>query len=225
MRRIATWTIGLIALIVLALAPAAAAAQDNATSNVNPRVGMPGTRFAFVAFGFNSDEQVGVWVNTPSGTPMAIKPEKLNGANGDGRADWFWTAPDDAARGTWQMLAHGVDSGVERVIYFEVGGEATAPQPTATSDNSNVDPKAGAPGTRFAFVAFGFNGDEQVGVWVNTPSGTPMTIKPEKLNGANGDGRADWFWTAPGDAARGTWQMVAHGVDSGVERIIYFQIQ
>ncbi|NNJ12341.1 hypothetical protein EKD04_018605 [Chloroflexales bacterium ZM16-3] len=224
MRYIATWTIGLIALLAMALAPAGALAQSTMTSNVTPSMGPPGARFAFVATGFNASERVGVWVNTPAGEPMAITPEQLNGANGDGRADWYWTVPADAAGGTWQMVARGIDSGIQHVIPFDVVGDPASPL-SDTTQTSNVTPSVGPPGARFAFVAIGFNASESVGVWVNTPSGEPMAITPEELNGANGDGRADWYWTSPDNAARGTWTMVARGVDSGVERVISFEIQ
>jgi hypothetical protein len=114
----------MILIIVTALAttftPTYVAAQTMPTTNVNPSMGAPGTRFAFMATGFASKEQIAVWVNTPAGTPMAIKAEKLNGANSDGRADWFWTTPDNAAAGTWQMVARGAESGTERVITFTV---------------------------------------------------------------------------------------------------------
>lgn len=116
--------IGLLAILALttglAIAPRAAHAQEGQTANVTPSVGPPGARFAFVAFGFEADEQIGVWANTPAGEAMAIEAEELNRADGDGRADWFWTAPDNAQPGTWQLVARGLDSEAQRVISFEI---------------------------------------------------------------------------------------------------------
>ena len=92
MSRITTWAAGMILIIVTAFAttfaPVYVAAQTTPITNVNPGMGAPGTRFAFMATGFASGETIAVWVNTPTGAPMAIKAEQLNGANRDGRADW-----------------------------------------------------------------------------------------------------------------------------------------
>ena len=124
MSRITTWAAGMILIIVTAFAttfaPVYVAAQTTPITNVNPGMGAPGTRFAFMATGFASGEKIAVWVNTPTGAPMAITAEELNGANSDGRGDWFWTTPDNAAAGTWQMVARGATSGTQRVISFVV---------------------------------------------------------------------------------------------------------
>jgi hypothetical protein len=213
--------IGAILAAYIAL-PAAAAAQEAGAMQfgVNPQVGPPGARFAFVAFGFDDDERVGVWLNTPDGRAIEADAEELNSANDDGRADWYITMPADAQRGVWQAVARGIDSGVERVIPFEVRGD----MPAATMD-SNVSPQVGPPGARFAFAAFGFDDDERVGVWLNAPDGRVVEADAEDLNSANGDGRADWYITMPADAQRGVWQAVARGIDSGVERVIPFEVR
>lgn len=224
MRYLAVWTVGLIGLLALAIAPGAALAQSDMTTNVTPASGPPGARFAFMATGFDSEERVAVWANMPDGAPMAITAEELHNANSDGRADWYWTVPSDAAPGMWQMVAHGVDSNVERVMNFEVMGAPATPLAERPA-NTNVTPSEGPAGTRFAFAAIGFDPDESIAVWVNMPDGTPMAITAEELNSANGDGRADWYWTSPDDAAPGMWQMVAHGRDSGTERVIPFMIR
>lgn len=116
--------IGRLTILILTIGalavPHAVVAQETQTANVTPSVGPPGARFAFVAFGFNAEEQIGVWANTPAGEAIAIDVEELNRADGDGRADWFWTAPDDAQRGMWQLVARGLDSEVQHVITFEI---------------------------------------------------------------------------------------------------------
>lgn len=228
MRHLTSWISGMIVILTLAAvfapSPAITVAQNEPNIAVSPASGVPGTRFAFMATGFSDDEDIGVWVNTPTGEPMVIQPEELFGANGDGRADWYWTSPTDAVPGIWQMIARGVDSKLERMISFEIIAGQPIP-PTTDPSESNVDPEVGPPGTRFAFAATGFGDNELIGVWVNTPAGQPMEIKPEALYGANSDGRADWYWTSPADAPIGTWQMVARGVDSDVQRIILFEIR
>lgn len=118
MRGVLSWFTMVLLLSLAVAVPRPAAAQE--ADNVEPNVGAPGTRFAFVAFGFNANEGIGVWANTPGGTAIAITPEELGTANGDGRADWYWTAPGDAQTGNWTMVARGIDSRVERVISFEI---------------------------------------------------------------------------------------------------------
>lgn len=89
-------------------------------SNVAPAAGVPGTRFAFFATGFEGGETVDVWLNTPGAQVIDADVEDLNEANETGRADWFWRAPEDAQPGTWSMVARGRDSGVEVVIIFDI---------------------------------------------------------------------------------------------------------
>ena len=229
MSRITTWAAGMILIIVTAFAttfaPVYVAAQTTPITNVNPGMGAPGTRFAFMATGFASGETIAVWVNTPTGAPMAIKAEQLNGANRDGRADWFWTSSHNAVAGTWQMVARGAKSGTQRVINFAIVGDLPAPPTAEPPAQSNVAPHDGPAGARFAFMATGFASGETIAVWVNTPTGAPMAIKAEQLNGANRDGRADWFWTSPHNAVAGTWQMVARGARSGTQRVINFVVR
>lgn len=222
-------------VMVLILLAATAALPDRASAqqepeplfNVNPHAGTAGTRFAFMATGFLGYERVGVWLNDPEGRPLSANAENLDPATGFGRVDWFWTAPASVRVGTWQMVARGIQSGVQRIIPFEIGAPLLVGPPPAEVPGitSNVNPRAGTPGTRFAFMATGFQSGEPVGVWVNTPDGQPLPISAEQLNPANRDGRADWFWTAPSYFRPGTWQMLAYGTRSGLQRIIVFEIR
>jgi hypothetical protein len=213
-----------IGSLLLTLVPAApVSAQPMA--NVTPEVGLPGARFAFMATGFDDEEPIGTWLNAPDGSVMEVAVEELNNSTEDGRADWYWTAPDDAMNGRWQMVAQGVESDVLRVIPFTIQGEAAEPISESPARDGNVTPEVGPAGARFAFAAVGFDSEEAVGVWVNTPAGEVMAIDPEELGGANEDGRADWYWTSPEDAMSGQWQMVAEGLDSGITRVISFTIR
>lgn len=225
MHRIISWSVGITLILTAVLMPSFSVAHADPDIAVSPASGAPGTRFAFMATGFEDNEQIGAWVNTPTGQPIAIDPEQLYGANDDGRADWYWTSPTDAMPGIWQMIAYGVDSDVQRIITFEIVAGQPVPPTAGDPAQGDVNPRVGPAGTRFAFMATGFDDDEYVGVWVNTPAGEPMEIEPEELYGANGDGRADWYWTSPDDAMPGTWQMIARGVDSDVQRVIFFEIR
>jgi hypothetical protein len=93
----------------------------DAELGVEPQVGEPETTFAFFATGFEPDEQVSFWAINPDGRVYG-KDRYTIFANGEGRADWFWQAPDEdeAVLGTWEMIAFGNKSDTTRIIEFEV---------------------------------------------------------------------------------------------------------
>jgi hypothetical protein len=211
------WSIIIVVALAgaLLLMPHPTTAQHHA--NVYPDVGYPETRFAFYASGFEDNEAVGTWLNTPAGESIEAEVNQLYHANGEGRADWYWVAPFGVPTGTWEMVARGLDSGYEVVIPFEITvGEARG---------VNVQPEVGSPGTRFAFFALDFEDSEEVAVWVNDPTGQAQEADVEELHRANDDGRVDWYWDAPDDAMPGIWQMVIYGIESETERTVTFEIR
>ncbi len=216
---------GMVALVAVLMGfmgvPQAAQAQS---FNVEPNVAPPGSSFDFFADGFNSVEQVGVWVNNPDGTVSDIVDVDgdvvLVFSNSDGRADWSVFIDTGSPTGFYQMVALGVDSGVQVVIPFEVRAGAPAPV------NFNVEPNAGPSGTDFAFFADGFDPIERVGVWTNNPDGTVSEIVDANGNTfvliANDDGRVDWFVTVVD--VPGRYEMVVYGTESGRQVVIPFEI-
>jgi hypothetical protein len=207
---------------LLGLLPRQTAAQG---AWVSPEVGLPGTVFTFAASGFIDDEEVNYWIDVPDGTVIGSLDYEVE-ANDEGSINWTWRAPGDAPQGYWQMVARGRESGVERVIAFEISytvpydGDTTVPP---IGSEQNVSPREGGPGTVFAFFAKGFRDNEWVGLWLNAPDGSVVSI-PERGVYAY-QGRADWTWRAPGGAMRGRWQVVARGEESGVERVLVFEVR
>jgi 5-hydroxyisourate hydrolase-like protein (transthyretin family) len=198
--------------------PRVAQAQE---SGVDPDVGRPGTTFDFFADGFDENDRVSYWVNMPNGEIDSDDALYNTSANSDGRADWSWTAPDDAMLGQYLMVAEGSE-GVQQAIPFEVAPtEAGAPAPPDAT--RGVDPDVGRPGTTFDFFADGFAGDLRVSYWVNMPNGEIDSDDALYNTSANRDGRADWSWTAPGDAMLGQYTMVAEGSE-GVQQVIPFEV-
>lgn len=198
--RVGVWTI---------LPPPAPAAPD---SNVHPATGRPGTRFVFFAAGFAPDDPIGFFLMAPSGEETLVAVEQPRIFNG--RVDWAWTAPDQTVPGVWRFRVVGGNSRFERIVTFTV--ERPAP-------STGVAPGYGRAGTLFQFFAEGLQGSEGVIFWVNRPDGRAEAATAERV-GVN-NGRADWSWIAPRNAPPGQWSMVVRGVNSGVERVVLFEIR
>lgn len=208
----------LLALLLSSAWAGSAQAQSvGEVPSVYPSVGAPGARFSFVVAGFSSRERVAVWLNLPDGRISDRGIENLDRATRQGRVSWSWTAPAGSATGTYQMVARGVSSGVEKLVSFEI---RTSPTPVA---GGNIEPKSGGPGSLFTFFASGFLLDEDVRVWANAPDGTYVDVKLAQRTLYNG--RLDASWSSPAAAQRGAWQIVVRGVDSGIEQVLRFEIR
>lgn len=241
---LSSWGIVLAILVLFGIAAAlphhAAYAQEPAqvptppVYNVAPTKGIPSTRFSFYATGFNDTEHVAFWFNDPNGNTIGKTSYVVKAWQG--RADWTWSAPSDAPTGYWSAVAKGLESNVVHTIQFEViqpgqqGAASLQPQPAAppaalpaSSPDTTVTPSNGAPGTTFAFGAGGYHPGEQVRYWTTDPNGQYYDSS-QYVAGVSDEGRADWSWTAPADATPGTWQLVARGQTSGVEKTIFFAI-
>jgi hypothetical protein len=218
-----TFRLLFLMLSILALLASAHPTLAETPSTVSPEVGPPGTRFLFFAAGFAPDEQLSFWVNRPDGSIQAIEVFDGKRSSTAGEAVWTWTAPQDAPRGGWQMVAHGRKSAVERVIAFTIGDP---PAPYAPPPY-NVTPRSGLPGTLFVFYAAGFTAREFVDVQVRGPDGTIVPFGDSSLvvsEPATDGGRIDGSWTSPASAAPGNWQIVAHGAESGVTQTMTLTI-
>jgi len=191
------------------LPPPAPAAPD---ANAYPAVGRPGTRFVFFAAGFAPDDPIGFFLTAPGGEETLVAVEQPRIFNG--RVDWAWTAPDNAAPGIWRFRVVGGNSRFEQTLAFTVERPAAA---------VGVNPGRGRAGSLFQFFADGLQGREGVIFWVNRPDGRAEKATVERV--AVNDGRAEWSWIAPDDAPPGQWSMVVRGVNSGIERVVLFEIR
>jgi len=189
-------------------------------SGVAPAHGRPGTLFRFYATGFTFREPIGVAVHGPAGRLKKAVVSTPSAAGPEGRIDGSWASPSDATPGAWQIVVQGLNSHVERTIAVTID-----PAPAAAPAQLSVSPASGAPGARFVFSAAGFKADEHLSVWLNLPNGRVQEAQVEGRAQAGPDGHAGWGWIAPSDAPLGTWQMVAHGRDSGIEAVATFVVQ
>src|SRR5215217_9229927 len=127
-RKLNRWFILIGLLGTLLLTPTASAGIPTQgrtpTATVQPQSGPPGTRFLFFTDGFAADEPISIWLNAPDGRVLAAEDQALENSSASGAATWTWTAPADAALGTWQMVGHGRRSGNEQIIPFTIGQPA-----------------------------------------------------------------------------------------------------
>lgn len=211
----------ILAALIAPGAPRSAAAQSSILpATVHPASGQAGTRFDFLAGGFQGDERIDIWVNTPDGRALPARPdsELQRRVARDGRAAWSWTAPNDAQPGTWSLVARGQRSGTVRVGLFTI----LAP-PAPAAPDVNAFPATGRPGARFVFFAAGFAPDDPIGFFLTAPDGEETLIAVEQPRIFNG--RVDWAWTAPDNAASGVWRFRVRGGNSRFEQTLAFTIE
>ncbi len=171
-------------------------------TGVVPSTGSPGTDFRFAATGYNGSEYIAWWLEGPNDTFIDGTIRQVQ-SNSDGYVTWEWRAPDDIVAGPWRMFAKGIDSLHLQSIDFTIVRDTPPPPPP----DFGVTPASGPPGTTFAFFAEGYMDREVVGYWLNDPYGNVVRLDQEVV--ATGQGLIEWIWTAPPDALRGQWQMVA----------------
>jgi hypothetical protein len=107
------------------------------------------------------------------------------------------------------------------------GGGGTPTDPTWVPANTNavVDPQIGPPGTTFRFAAYGFNGGERVGVWVDTPEGSRFDAGFQVRADDNGSIAHEGIGIITNEEFQdGVWAFVAQGTDSGAIAKGYFRI-
>lgn len=193
---------------------------------VDPPNGAPGTVFTFRGRTFNVKEYVNIWLVNPAGRVVSYAEDYGTvKADKDGRATWRWQAPENALGGVWELYAEGDDSDLLFSVRFTIYNE-TPPPPESTGA---VTPGAGPPGTTFTFTATGYTDGEMVGYWIDRPDGSRITFDDVGLI-ADAEGRVTWTWTAPEDAPRGQYLMVAQSaledaVNNNVTVAIPFRIE
>lgn len=194
--------------------------------SVDPMIGPPGTTFRATVGGFQPGERVGVWWNAPDGTIIRSVNEETRPVDGKGQlAGATWSSAGDMP-GIWSLVVHGIGSGHEAVVYYEVTG-ATAGTPAFDGIpdpvSATISPSIGPASTLFKTTFSGFSPNEPVGYWFNTPEGVAQEAVNRGVNWVNDDGVLDNF-TGSSGMEPGLWSCVVQGIQSGHQAIVYFVI-
>lgn len=211
------WTaaalLALLALIGLMGAPRAAA-----ETLVRPEQGDPGSRFTFLADGFQKGERISFWLNSPSGGVLATEVEGQSPVSADGQTSWSWVAPAGIQPGRWQMVAFGNNSQITRVLNFSIRG----PDIPDNDPPSNVFPSVIDQGQIARFYVDGFTPGETVDIFFLDPNGQRRSSGVLRIENytASAGGRIDGSWQPLADTQLGVWQIVATGMRSGVVRTV-----
>jgi hypothetical protein len=193
---------------------------EAAVGTVNPAIGTPGTTFTFYVAGYAAQEQVGYWITDPHGKRYDQQARLF--ADGNGQVVWTWTAPTDAAGGTWEMTLEGYRLHSPTVtVQFSI--DAPAVPPSAVSSYMILPDTHGPPGTTFTFVSRGgFEPNEQVGTWIVQPDGSELRLETDISS--DGNGQIYRVWQSPTNARGGDWFFVARGHNSRYSIRIPFHI-
>jgi hypothetical protein len=207
----------MIVLLALLALPGAARAQALALAPDKPAVAA-GQSITFTGTGFTQGEIVATWATAPD--QAVIGGETAVAKKDAGQIKVSFRVPKDAIGGRWALTAFGRASMTPVIATFDVEGRAA----DTSTPQAAVAPAVGAPGSTFAFAAYGFRNKEKLSYWFTGPDGQIHAAFPERVT-SNKNGRVDLTWTAPADAPRGTWVITIQGIKSNVARGVPFEIR
>lgn len=176
---------------------------------VQPAIASPGVRVEFFARGYNSGEDLDIWIEGPNGYTVDIQGRT---ATQQGLATWHWDVAADAPVGQWRSVVLGYDSRVRVSLPFEILRDTPVPP----DETSGVTPFSGPPGTTFTFFGY-YERGEGVSYWLTDPDQEVVRATDNNLAEAFADrnGRVEVAWTAPLDAKRGIWQLTMRTSNPG----------
>jgi hypothetical protein len=205
-----------------------------------------GTKLVITSSSYEANEDVGFWINVPDGT--VVSPDSLGQDNteivdgviplndmGSADADGNLSYAVDTSGlpdGDYSLVAHGLSTGREGVIDFTIMNGP--PAPLTGSDNASV-----TAGTPLTISGASYEADEAIALWINVPDGASIdanslgqdnTEVVDGVIGLNEMGSADdnGAFTYTLDTTglpSGTYSLVAHGLASGLEKVLIFTIQ
>ena len=169
-------------------------------------------KWEFRGEGFRPDEPVSLRLLGPSGQNVKFGNKT---ANDRGRVTFRELIPRYFVPGTWTARLVGQTSDKEAEENFEL----TYRPPDVALE---VQQPAGPPGTTFVFTSGAFEPGEEVGYWLNGPSGQDI---PGGAVIADPDGGIAFTYTVAPDAEPGVWQATAYGQSSDHQGVAAFTVE
>ena len=214
---------------------------DSATSAVTA-----GTTLTVKSSSYEADESVGFWINVPAGT--IVSPDSLGqtdtevvdgvvGLDAMGSADsngelTYTVDTSGLPDGSYSLVAHGLSTGIEGVLDFTI----TSGPAASLSDGNNTSVAAG---TMLTISGASYEADEPIGVWINVPDGAVISsdslgqsdtevvdgvVGLDAMGYADDNGAFSYTLDTTG-LPSGNYSIVAHGLKTGIEKVLMFTIK
>ncbi|NJP05759.1 MAG: hypothetical protein HC837_09130 [Chloroflexaceae bacterium] len=154
---------------------------------------------------FFSNEPIVLWQTLPDYTVLPIRTIDTNSG---GFAQLKWTIDETFPVGTNYITARGEDSGYVAIVEFEIeGGDAPELDPNVTLEFTI---QGESQGDIFLIRGYGFDGSEDVAVWLTYPDGTVQDLGRRTAN----QGEFAFAFQFGGLAPEGLYYITAQGVRS-----------
>jgi hypothetical protein len=198
---------------------------------------------------YGAGEPVSFWINVPAGTTFsnnslgqtdsaivdnvaAVDAMALTDDNGSFS---FSLNTAGLPSGSYTLVAHGMNTYIEKVISFTIN---TAPATNQVKLTVLGDTTVAA-GTVLTINGANYQASEPVGFWINVPKGTSLAsdslgqtdsyivanVAPlDAMATADTNGAFSYSLNTSGLPA-GTYSMVAHGLESNIDGVVTFTIK
>ncbi|NTV63707.1 MAG: hypothetical protein HGA65_09245 [Oscillochloris sp.] len=172
------------------------AVPASVNASVTPESGPPGTTFRLNASGFDSGEQVGIWLTTPSQATYGADFQAVaDGSGSIAHANIALVTDGTFPTGIWSFNAQGLQSHKQAIGYFVLTNVASPGNPAQlgvpvhdqlpTQGLVIISPVAAPAGTNFQILGGGFTNGEQVSAWVTGPDGTTTPLDSSQVEVAD----------------------------------------
>ncbi len=197
--RVARFALILFALSFIFILGSAAPSIHADGLSVTPSSGLPGTTFTVYGGGFRANEPVTLFAQLPSGSKVPLARAT---ADGSGNVSFQVATDPGYPPGTYSLVAHGENSGIEVWGQLSLtGGVPAGPSVSGTAYCSGSN-----------FVVPGFASGESVMITAQLPNGSSMPLGTVT---ADGGGTISIALPLSPGLPRGSYTIYARGLASG----------
>lgn len=207
-----------------------------------------GTMLTVTGTAYGDSEDIGFWINVPSGTVISnaslgqtdsyvdgtvIPLDAMASTDAGGNFSYSFDTtglPD----GNYSLVAHGLDSHIDQVLPFTISGSALQKVSVTIQGDSTV-----AAGTVLSIKGVSYGDSEPVGFWINAPSGTAISnaslgqtdtyldgsvIPLDAMAQTDAAGTFTYSLDTTG-LPSGSYSLVSHGLDTHTDQVVFFTIK